>query len=235
MIYKYISAKSIIAKLYRDLNITTELNESHILEWLGEVLQKIGAFSQYEEINDILELTDGKAFLPSNFDRLVYITHNNKPLSWSTSSNLHNYDCPDCNKIPNCCTDNNFYISNNIIITDIKEKDSKICITYLGVPIDEEGYPLIPDDIYFIEACSKYVMYMLDYREWRKGNIPDKVVQKSEQDYLFYINSARGSANMPNLAQLERLKNVWVRLSPLNNEYSKNFRNLGNQERRYKH
>ena len=73
MIYKYTSFKNILNKLYRDLNLTTEINESHVLEWCAEILAKIGAYAQYEEINAVLQLTDGKVELPCNFDKLVYI------------------------------------------------------------------------------------------------------------------------------------------------------------------
>ena len=230
MIYKYTSFKNILNKLYRDLNLTTEINESHVLEWCAEILAKIGAYAQYEEINAVLQLTDGKVELPCNFDKLVYISCDSKPLAWSSNSNLHQYGCDDC-KIPTNISKNYFYISNNMIITDIKDTEpvTEICITYLGTPVDEEGYPMIPDDVYFSEACASYVTYKLDYREWRKGNTPDKVMQKSEVDYLFYVKSAKGAANMPNAAQLENIKNIIVRLIPKQNSYNGFFQNISKQ------
>jgi|31_taG_2_1085359.scaffolds.fasta_scaffold01057_10 hypothetical protein len=236
MIYKNVSFKTILNKLYRDLNLTTEINEAHVVEWCAEVLAKIGAYAQYEQNMTVLQLSDGKAELPCNFDKLVYLTCGNKPLHWSNNSQIHDYmaDCPEC-KQPTCCTDYAFYIQGTKLITDIKDTEpiTKVCLTYLGTPVDDEGYPMIPDDVYFAEACAKYVTYMLDYREWRKGNVPDKVLQKSEQDYLFYINSARGSANMPNERQLRNLKNIWVRLMPNMNDENRFFRKIDQQERRY--
>ncbi len=236
MIYKFVGFKSILNKIYSDLALTTEVNEAHIIGWIGECLEKVGAYSQYEELNTILELKDGMVELPINFDALINISHNNRNMSWSTSSSVNNYYCPDC-KIPTCCTDNNFYISGNSIITDIKSNDDNqnICITYMGTVVDQDGYPMIPDRIEYIELCVKYVTYMLDYREWRKGNIPDKVSQKSEQEYLWAIGAAKGAANMPNLQQTERLKNIWTRLIPQMNEYRTGFNNLGKQERRFRY
>jgi hypothetical protein len=236
MIYKYTSFKTVLNKLYRDLNLTSEINEAHVVEWCAEVLAKIGAFTQFEQNLQVLQLSDGKAELPCNFDKLVYISCGNKPLAWSTNSQLHKYSyTTEDSQVPNCCTQYYFYIQGNTLITDIKDDDpiTKVSLTYLGIPIDDEGYPLIPDDVYFIEACAKYVMYMLDYREWRKGDMPDKVLQKSEQDYLFYVNSARGSANMPNERQLRNLKNIWVRLVPNMNDENNFFRKIDNKERLY--
>jgi hypothetical protein len=232
MIYKYVSYKYVLNKLYRDLNLTTEINESHVISWISECLDKIGSYYQYEEITKQIELRDGKAELPINFDKLIYVTYNNKPLSWSTSNKLH-YASDNC-KVPTCCTDNYFYINNSFIITDIKNNDC-ISLTYLGMVLDDDGYPLIPELTSFLEACSKYITYMLDYREWRKGNVPDKVLDKSEEEYLWYITQAKGDANSLNIHQMERLKNIWVRLLPQHNEFKDNFKNLGEQERKFRH
>lgn len=232
MINGFISVKTILAKLYRDLGTNKEINESDVIEWVSEVLLKVGAYSQFTEVSKCLDLIDGKACLPSGLYRMVDIMYNNQPLAWATNTMANNYQCEGC-KIPSCCTQHTFYISNNYLITDIPSNESqKICIVYIGVPIDDEGYPMIPDDVYYAEACAKYATYMLDYQDWRKGQLPDKVFQKSEQDYLFYINSARGAANMPGVAQMENLKNILVRMIPRQNLYNKHFKGIGNQEQR---
>lgn len=241
MIVGYTSIKTVIAKLYRDLGLTTELNESHVVEWIAEALSKIGSFYQYEQSKKCLEIdADGKIKLPDNFYRIVDIAYQSKPLAWASNNLINDYGCEGCT-IGTCCTDHTFYINDCYIITDIKPTDYDVndpkllCISYLGVPVDEEGYPKVPDDVYFHEACAKYVTYMLDYRDWRKGAITDKVFEKSNQDWLWYVNSARGAANMPSIAQLENLKNTWVRLIPKQNEYNNFFSNNSTQERRYRH
>lgn len=246
MITRYKSIKSIFAKLYRDLGSTIEMNEAHVIEWIAEALSRIGSFYQYETINECLEIDEnGKVRLPDNFYRIIDISYKGRPLHWASVSALTDYACQGCT-IPLPCRDCNshtFYINDCYIITDIKvtdtqvmnDSDKMLCISYLGIPVDEEGYPKVPDDTYYDEALAAYVTYRLDYRDFRKGNITDKVYQESEKNWLWYVNSARGSANMPSIAQLETLKNTWVRLIPKHNEYNSMFSNIYNQERRYKH
>lgn len=231
MIKGYTTIKTVMAKIYRDLGSTTEINEADAIEWIAEVLEKIGTFAQYDNNKVCLDITDGKAKLPTNFHKLVDIAYKGNPLTWATNTMYNDYACDNCT-ISSCCSDYEFYINNNYIITNINDTDEQLCIIYLGIPIDSEGYPLVPDDAYFLEACSKYVTFMLDYREWRKGNIPDKVFQKSEQEYLFYVKAAKGSANMPNAAQLENLKNMWVRLIPKHNQYNKFFKDINKPEQK---
>lgn len=236
MITGYTSYKAIMARLYSELGSLTEIQEDDCIEWIADALSMIGSYAQYNETNVILELEDGKAKLPNNFYKLIDIRYNNRPLMWSSNSFVRDYACDGC-LIPQPCKScdmHSFYINGSYLITDIKEvsPSNKICISYLGVAVDEEGYPLIPDDIYFFKACVAYVTHRMDYREWRKGNITDKVFQKSESEWLFYVNSARGAANMPNAAQLENLKSVWVRLIPKQDSYYSAFKNINDPEKR---
>lgn len=235
MVDKYVSSKAVIAKLYRDLGINKEINESHIIEWLAECLDIIGTFSQYKQYKKCIELTSGKAKLPQNFYKIVDIAFNNQELSWAETSLSVTYGCSGCT-IPSCCTKYNFYINDSYIITDIPSTatnasgENKICLVYLGVPTDSEGYPLVPDDVYFMDACTRYITYKLDFIEYRKGNLTRDIFERSERDYLWAIGAARGSGNMPNLHKMEKLKNIWVRLIP-----QMNRGNIGDPEQRITH
>ena len=230
MITKFKSIKSIIAGLYRDLGVNVELNEQDIVEWIAEAMMLIGSYPQFEEKAAVLTVANHSVKLPCDFIYPKDITFNGRPLSWSTKSMANNYGCEDCNKIPTCCTDYNFYIQDGYIHTSLTEGD--LCIVYLGIPVDDEGYPLVPDDVYFDKALKAYCTYMFDRMQFRRGLLPETVFVRSEKDWYFYVNSARGAAYMPNAAQMERIKNVWVRLIPKPNEYATGFRNLETRERR---
>lgn len=237
MINGFVSSKVILSRLYKELGPTVELSESDCIEWMADAMAMIGSYYQYTEFTDMLELDNGRVRLPNNFYRMIDLTYNGSALSWSSNSFVNDYYCDDCELPISCCTEYNFYINDSYIITNIKTEspENKLCVRYLGVAIDTDGYPMVPDDIYFFKACVAYITYLLDYREWRKGNIPDKVQQKSEREWLFYVNAARGSANMPGIAQLENLKNIMVRLIPSQNQYRNNFRDISKPENRTEH
>lgn len=233
MISGYKSIKSIIAKLYRDLGVNYELPEDSIIEWVAEALNLIGAFAQYSQLEDCLDLSNGKTKLPCNFHKLVSITYEGHPMYWSDRTNAKNYGCEECS-VPVCQNSNcntTFYINDSYIITNIDKTITKgICVVYLGIPTDAEGYPLVPDDVMYDKALSAYVVMMLDRIEWRKGKLPDKVKEDSQFEWQFYVNSARGAANMPNVQQLENLKNIMRRLLPVSNDYKRDFKNFNTGE-----
>jgi len=230
MIVNFKSSKAIIAGLYRDLGNNTEINESDVIEWGAEALSMIGSYAQMKEVSAVITVANHTVSLPCDFVYPKDITYQGRPLSWSTKSAANNYQCEDCNTIPTCCTDYNFYISDGCLHTSLETGD--LCIVYQAMPVDEEGFPLVPDNVYFDKALKAYVTYMLDRIQFRRGLIPEVVYRESQKDWLFYVNSARGSAYMPDSAQMERLKRVWVRLIPKQNEYQGGFRNLEFRERR---
>lgn len=230
MITNFKSIKSIIAGLYRDLGSNVEINESDLIEWCSEALSMIGSYAQNKEVSTVLTVANHTVVLPCDFIYPKDITHNGKALSWSTKSAANNYKCDTCNSIPTCCTDYNFYISDGCLNTSLESGD--LCIVYQAIPVDEDGFPLVPDNVYFDKALKAYVTYMLDKIQFRRGLIPEVVFRMSEKDWYFYVNSARGSAYMPDAAQMDRLQKVWVRLIPKPHEFSNNFRNLENHERR---
>ena len=229
MITRFKSPKSIIAGLYRDLGNNTEINEVSLIEWIAEALGMIGSYAQMEEVATKLEVVNHRVELPCNFTYMQSINYNGIPLSWSSKSAANNYQCDTCN-IPTCCTDYNFYIQDGYLNTSLET--GELCIVYLGVPVDEDGYPLVPDDVYFDKALKSYCTYMLDRIQFRKGLTPEVVFRMSEKDWYFYVNSARGSANMPDAAMLDRIQKTWVRLIPKPHEYQNAFRGMENHERR---
>lgn len=229
MISGYKSIRTIIEGLYRDLDYNTELNEISIISWCGEALLLIGAYSQFTEEIKCVDVCNHEAELPCDFYKLIDISHNKRAMHWATKTLAAQYGCDGC-KISNCCTENEFYITNFTLRTSFKE--GSVCLNYLAVPTDEEGYPLIPDDVYFDKALKSYCTYMLDRIEFRKAKIPEVAYRDSEKDWYFYVSSAKGSANMPNAAQMENLLNTWVRLIPKQNLYNKNFRGLTDKENR---
>lgn len=234
MISGFVSIKVVLAKLMRDLGINEELPEANLIEWAGEALSLIGAYSQYEAISECLTLENGKAKVPCGFHKLVSINYKSYPVFWATNTNANNYQCNNC-QIPICSSgicEYTFYLNDSYLITNINDSNASLCIVYLGIPLDDEGYPMVPDDVYYMKALTSFITYMLDYQDWRKGKTTDKVFEYSKSEWNHYVNAARASALMPNAAQLERLKNVWRRLMPLTNEYSRGFMNLGKAERR---
>ena len=121
-----------------------------------------------------------------------------------------------------------FDLNNNHITLSVKE--GVVCMAYLAIPTDDEGLPLIPDNTSYQLAIKKYLTMKIDYIAWRKGELQQAVFQHSEQEWQWYVGQAGNKAKMPNLDQIEAIKNQTMRLLPKVNHHETFFKTLGSPE-----
>jgi len=114
-----------------------------------------------------------------------------------------------------------FDLNNNHITLSVKE--GNVCMAYLAVPTDDEGLPLIPDDTSYQLAIKKYLTMKIDYIAWRKGELRSDIFQHSEQEWQWYVGQAGNKAKMPNIDQMEGIKNQVMRLLPKINHHETFF------------
>ena len=86
-------------------------------------------------------------------------------------------------------------------------------ITYRGLPIDDNGYPLVPDDISFREAFFWYIMKMLMMRGWKHPD-PNFHWMFANAQWQRYCTQARNAANMPDIGAFDQFLKVWRRITP---------------------
>jgi len=109
-------------------------------------------------------------------------------------------------------------------------KDGYIMLSYQAVPVDNEGYPMIPDDESFEEAIYWYINMKLTYPDWKAGRIRDAVYYDAKSSWNYYRKQAYGNAMMPNIDQLEAIKNAWLRLVPEIHEHGNAFTTLNERQ-----
>jgi len=121
-----------------------------------------------------------------------------------------------------------FDLNNNNITLSVKE--GKVCMAYLAITTDEEGLPLIPEDTSYQLAVKKYLTMKVDYIAWRRGTLQQAVFEHSQQEWMWYVGQAGNKAKMPNIDQLEAIKNQTMRLLPKVNAHETFFKSLGSPE-----
>lgn len=149
------------------------------------------------------------------------------PMRYATDTfnlGLHCNDCIDTL----VDSDYTYELNNDYIFANFKT--GKVVFSYLGYPIDCDGFPMIPDNIKFKQAVKSYLMERIDYKLWRKGELNTAVYSKSEQERMWYIGAAQTQAQIPSIDQAESWKNRMVKLLPEFNAQSNFFRRGSNQE-----
>lgn len=258
----YISSREIIAKVYRDTGHQEELPWPDLIVWTDEALRLVDHPMQFirkvvgDKSNPALDITDYKAKLPCNIYQIEQIAVDGRPAYRSTGSFAHLISDKCCtvgqsgfqsdlftDGFGNTFTNNPSgtgataiflpvtYDINNDYLT-LSVETGKVCIAYLAYPIDEDGFPLIPDVQQYKEMVAKYLTYKLDYRSWRIGEVTKDVFKQSEQDYLWYVGAAAGKMKMPDVDKMQSLMNQVLKLKPNMNAYENFFVDLGMRERK---
>lgn len=128
-------------------------------------------------------------------------------------------------------TDFTYVINGGYIKTN--KKSGYLMIAYQAIPLDVDGFPMIPDDPAYMEAVYWYITMKLLYSEWKEGRVRDAVYYEARRSWNFYAKQAYGNALMPNYDELESIKNTWLRLIPNINEHDTFFTSVGQREQIY--
>jgi hypothetical protein len=245
MIYNYTSVKEIVEGMYRDYASQEELDLWDIIEWCGEALDLIGAHQQYVTIVEDWNVCDYRFALPCNMNSINQVSYKGVPLKYAAGSfgpatkvdtttavldgeevTADNFPRSGGDEI---YMDHRYYLNDAYLIASFEE--GCLTVSYTGTKLDEDGYPMIPDEVTYKKALRSYCQMMLDRREWRRQRLPEAVYRDSQRDWEWYVRSARGKAQMPNIDKMESIKNQWVRLKPNQNAHANFFSNLNSPER----
>ena len=76
-IYKTISSKAVIRKVFRDLKPSKDNWIDYAIEWIGEALEHIGAAPQLRQKQCVLDITEHKTLMPSDLYYINQVAINN--------------------------------------------------------------------------------------------------------------------------------------------------------------
>lgn len=223
MIYNLTTVDVAIGKVIRDLDIgDREVPWMDFVEWIAEALKHIGSYYQFTEKEAIIDIEDFRGELPCDLVKVKRITAGGEYL-------VNNQFLPsDGNIQKNKITNRDLNITHNNLTVSFR--CGKLAIQYLAMPLDKDGFPLIPDDPSFMDALFWKVCYMLGLRGFEFKNTQLRDINFTSMKWNRYCMQARASANMPDPDMQERLKNNFLRLKTDQNQYLKRFTTNGMQE-----
>jgi hypothetical protein len=264
---KLISSKDLIWKIYKDAGFQEELNWSDIIEYFIDTLEFIYHPDNFEKRvmgyknNPDFDVQNYRVKIPCNLVHLVSLTVDGFPALPSTNTfhQLMDGSCCGVDEFASILSNGTFvdgfgntfvtnlgttysgvpltYELNNDWIT-LSVKTGKVCIAYLAHPVDDCGFPMIPDDVFYREALSRGVIARLDYQKWRQNpsdNGLRALYEHSEQQANWYIGGAQNRAKLPDTNKMEVMKNMLLRLKPEINQWAYNFAHLPTGENKRLH
>jgi len=200
-------------------------------KYLVQVLEWTGSNQLCVEDQRAIEVTDH----PGGDDFFTLYDTQKNYINWrvlrTTSNPFHKSVC--LAESLTYCTDckPEFFLDETLSITTTF-REGIIMVAYMAYPKDEEGYLLIPDD----EDLKDALNYYLQYRYWNKKVLMLGGDQAAERQRAFSLSMWQTMSmkaknlNMPDINQIENIKNMFNRLVPRTNKFQQMFMTLGNRE-----
>lgn len=232
MVYKYISSKQIIAKVFRDFGIQDNDFITDAIEWIGEALDFIGAQRQLVGKTKVFQTFNFRAPLPNDLYSIDSVRYARGEYGNETPSiDDFKYELSQAETEYNAAffgeekqgadyRENGYLIDGEYIKTNLE--NSWIALTYWALPLDNDGYPLVPDMVEFKEALTWKIMEKILLSG---HNHPVVNYQFAHQQWLKYCTQARNQANMPDKGAYKLFKEKWVTMIP---DYEHNIKELNN-------
>lgn len=228
--------KSLKTILWKVMNnpLAVELSYDLAAEYALEGIKLIGApLSLVNRVSNPIKLESHKAALPLDMVELKQVRY------------FFNIDDDDSCKIAMTLATDTFH--NSIIceendgceFTYVAEEgiiktsllDGYVQVAYRALPIDENGFPLIPDNQKVLLAIEYYILFRFLEPLWMIGKITDKAFSYIDQKKCFYLPSASNDMKIQNYDHVEAIMNGINRIITQPSAHSNFFKGTGEKER----
>lgn len=121
-----------------------------------------------------------------------------------------------------------YKIQGGYIFTSIKE--GQIEISYRAILIDDEGYPMIPDNSKFTRALEAYIKKQWFTILFDMGKLQAPILQNTQQEYAWAVGACESEFQKMSLDKAEAFYNSWRTMIPREYQHSRAFAYNGNKQ-----
>lgn len=205
------------------LDIPFEAAVEHTVDFI----QLMGTPALYEEKTAFIDIEDWRGQLPCDFEQMIQVrTASDHAPGMIYRQSGHSFHMSE-NKIPNS-GELTYKIQGMVIFTSTKDTD--IEIAYRAFAVDDEGYPLLPDNVSFLRGLESYIKMKWFEIKYDEGKLSQAVMDRADREYAWAAGDAQSEFSRLSLDGAETLFNSFKTLLPRNNQHWKAFFTNGAKE-----
>lgn len=206
----YISIKQILDDLLahpllRDLSLERALD--HAIHFI----RIVGMPKMFLEKVTKVTLNEYRALLPDDYYNIIQVKEANSDIPLQ-----HTIDSYHMGDDKNSITPS-YRIQGNIIYSSLRDKELEV--SYKALPIDEDSYPMLPDNSSFIKALELYIKKQYFTVLFDMGKITQQVLNNTQQEYAWYVGQCQSDLVRPTLDEMKSITNTWNNII-INKKYS---------------
>lgn len=211
--------------MMRDIPLETAI------EYAVDFISLIGTPAIYDEKTTVIPICDWKGQLPCDFEHMIQVrvagnpSLPNMPVYRYSGDSFH---MSPKKHLPPEATGLTYKIQGMTIFTSTKDIDVEIA--YRAFAVDDEGYPLLPDNPSFLRGLENYIKLQWFTIKYDMGELSEQVMQSTKQEYAWAVGDAQSEFSRLDLDKAETLFNSFKTLLPRNHEHWKAFFTNGSKE-----
>jgi len=208
------------------------------VEYTVDFIELIGTPGLYEEKTAVVRVKDWQGELPCDFEHMIQvrIAPNQKtPLSSGRLPGTgtyryseHTFHMSPSKPHAELTGTLTYKLQGRTIFTSTRNIDVEIA--YNAFMVDDEGYPLLPDNASFLRGLEAYIKMKWFEMKFDEGAISQAVMDRAEQQYCWAVGDAEAEFSRLSIDEAETLFNSFKTLLPRNNEHWKEFFTMGSRE-----
>ena len=208
---KYISVNELIYRIKRN-RLLSDVNYSDIAMDIMDLVKMVGAPIIYESKIETIPFVAFRTEIPKDMFYLEHLSYKKGnqmiPLQYSVSHSGGKWNCIS-ERGMSIRSNMTYSIKRNYIYLDVES--GVINIEYKAIVVDENGMPMIPDNVHLIKAIESYVKVQHFIEKDDMGDMHQSVLQRAEREYAWHIAAAETAFKMPSEDEMEVIRNGLVR------------------------
>lgn len=221
----YISIKQILDDIL-DHPLLKDITFERAINYAITFIRIIGCPNIFIEKSEIIDIEEYRGKLPCDINTIIQVRrlcpNNRYEVFRHTTDSFH------LSNNKSYSEDLTYKVQGGVIFTSMKE--GTIEVIYNAIPVDNEGFPFIPDNSSFIRALELYIKKCVFTTKFDLGEINISVYNNTCQEYAFAVGQAQSELVKPTLDQMEALANSLTNLVPRVSEHRSGFVNNGTKE-----
>ncbi len=198
------------------------------VEYAVDFISLMGTPALYNEKTAVVQIRDWRGKLPCDFEQMIQV----RVATEKGDGAVYRY------------SGHSFHLSNSKTTTDLDSltykiqgmvmftstKETELEIAYRAFAVDDDGYPLLPDNASFLRGLENYIKLQWFTIQYDLGKLPQQVLQNTQQEYAWAAGDAQSEFSRLSLDEAQTLFNSFKTLLPRNNEHWNAFFGNGAKE-----
>lgn len=206
---KLVPAETIFPEYLDSTKAEHGINPRTYMTWIANVLATADIPYDKKKKTKKITIKDFRGVLPCDLELIDQVQYQGQGMSYS--GNTFDYHDPTSTDIKRGSS-NTYSIDFPIINPFFR--DGEVLLYYWAIPSDSKGFPLIPDNVHFKEACIRYFTMKNKYAQASAGKIAFNEYYQWEQHYNEQIDKAISDMAFPTPDRWYSISKRYMRMIP---------------------